>query len=472
MRAVVDEVVSPEDLGLLFARHVVGTTYAALPTDAVRAAKQSTLDTLGVMLGATGQMTALPGIVELARDWGGKPESTILGFGGKVPAPTAAFVNGATAHGLDFDDHLPEGHHPSSSLVAALFAVAERIGAVSGRDFITAMALGQDLFARLRKNVTWRQDWFMTPVIGSFAAAAACAKLLGLDERGVLDAFGAASCQTSGTMQLAYGTGGDLRGMYAGFAAKAGVFSALLAQAGVTGTTTPFEGDAGFLPVYFPGGYDRDGMLAGLGNDFQGSSILYKMWPSCGVTHAYIDTAMKLLTEVGGVESIQRIDVFGGDFARRLCEPADLRRRPPTPVDAKFSIPYTVAVALRHGTVGLGDFTDERRTDPATETLAAKVRFVDDPAYNWTSELPRGAVEFHLTDGRTLFSEAHHDVTPGSTKRPLTWEELTAKFADCAAYAVRPIDTQRRRRVIDQVDGLESLDDVSQVVDGLTRDGE
>lgn len=457
-----------EDLGLLFARHVVATTFDDLPAEAVRAAKQSTLDTLAVMLGATGQMTALPGIVGLATQWGGTPESSILGFGGRVPAPTAAFVNGATAHGLDFDDHLPEGHHPSSSLVAALFAVAERLGGVHGRDFLTAMALGQDIFARLRKNVEWRQDWFITPVLGSFAATAACAKLVGLDEQRIRDAFGIATCQAAGTMQLAYGTGGDLRGMYAGFSAKAGVFSTLLAQAGVTGTTTPFEGDAAFLPVYFDGNYDREAMLADLGRDFHGRTILYKMWPSCGVTHAYIDTAMRLLAEAGDLAAVERIEVFGGDFAQRLCEPPELRRQPPTAVDAKFSIPFTVALGLLHGTVGLGDFTEERRSDPAIVALATKVRFIDDPAYNWTSQLPKGAVKFHLTDGRELFAEAHHDDTPGSSKRPLSWDDLVAKFADCAGYAATPVDAARGRTVTEDIRDLENVDDVARIIRALS----
>lgn len=455
-----------EDLGLIFARHAVSSSFRALPSDAVRAAKQSTLDTLGVMLGASGQMAAMSGIIELLKDTGGKQESTVLGFGGKIPAVNAAFVNGAMAHGLDFDDHLPEGHHPSSSLVPSLFAVAQRVGGVSGEDFITALALGQDLFARLRKNVAWKQDWLLTPVLGAFSAAAACGKLLRLNERQIVNAFGIASCQAAGTFQSAYGTGGDLRGIYAGFAAKAGLFSALLAQAGLTGTAAPMEGKAGFLEVYF-GEWDRNAMVSELGIDFQGDTILYKLWPSCGVTHAYIHTALQLLGGPCRTDDVSKIEVYGGDFARRLSEPVELRRRPATVLDAKFSIPYTVALALVRGTVGVGDFSEERRRNPDILSVADRIEFVADMKYDWGKELPAGAVRITRKNGETLFAEAQHDETPGASKRPLSWSELTTKFVDCSAYAVHPVSGDVQQHVIRGVKELETSIDVCAVVELL-----
>jgi 2-methylcitrate dehydratase PrpD len=457
---VVWQMVAQEDLATVLGRHVAEATYRALPEEAIRAAKYSTLDTLGVMLGASGLMDVMPGVVELTQEWGGRPESTLFGFGGKLPAVSAAFVNGSMGHGLDYDDHLPEGHHPSVTVLPALLAVAERKGGVTGEDFITALAVGQDLFARLRKNVAWKQDWFLTPVVGTLASAAACAKLLGLDAKQVADAIGIACTQAASTMQTAYGTGGDLRGMYGGFAAKAAVLSALLAEKGVKATSAPLEGKAGFLPVYF-GEWDRDAMVAGLGTDFQGATILYKLWPSCGVTHAYIDTALRLIGGPGRTDQIEKIEVFGGDFAKQLSEPAEFRRRPPTSNDAKFSIPYTVALALLQGTVGVGDFSPERRADPLVYEVASKVVFIDDPKYNWGKELPAGAVRLVLEDGRELYSEARHDETPGAAHNPLNWSQLVTKFEDCTAHAVRPFEDTEIKQLVTTIDQLESVADVA-----------
>lgn len=448
-----------EDLATVFGRHVAATTTAGVPPEARRAARYSTLDTIGVMLGASGLMDVVPVLVHLERHKGGIEESTVLGFGGKLPAESAAFVNGAMGHGLDYDDHLPEGHHPSVAVLPALLAVAESRGGVSGAEFLTALAVGQDLFARLRKNVVWKQDWFMTPVVGTLAAAAACGRLLGLDGDRIGHAIGIACTQAATTMQTAYGTGGDLRGMYAGFAAKAGVFSAQLAEAGVRSTTEPLEGRAGFLPVYF-GEWDRAAMLSGLGTDYQGATVLYKRWPSCGLTHAYIHTALGLLGP-GRTDEIDRIEVVGGDFAKQLSEPVEFRRNPPTSNDAKFSLPFTVASALIRGTIGVGDFSAERRADPAVHDVAKRIEFVEDRRFDWGSELPAGAVRIVLRDGQELYAECSHDETPGASRNPLGWDDLVAKFEDCTAHAAHPPAAETVEQVVATIDGLESVADVA-----------
>jgi 2-methylcitrate dehydratase PrpD len=381
-----------------------------------------------------------------------------------MPAPSAAFVNGAMAHGLDFDDHLPEGHHPSSTLIPALFAVAESRGGVSGKEFITAVAIGQDLFARLRKYVHWKQDWFMTPVIGSLSTAVACAKLLGLEERQIVSVFGIASMQAAGTFQVAYGTGGNLRGTYAGYAAKTGVMAAYLAKAGITGTTAPLEGQAGFLEVYFDNDYDRDAMVANLGTDFEGRSIVYKLWPSCGASHGYIDATLRLLGEAGRGDEIERIEVIGGDFAKRLSEPIEDRRRPASEVDAKFSIPFTVAVAVARGAVGVGDFSADKRSEDTVSKIADKISFTEDPKYNWSEELPSSAVRITLTNGEVLEAETTHGETPGSTENPLTWDDLIQKFTDCASYAVEPLPKDRIAQLARTIQDLEEVSDVAEIM--------
>ena len=169
----------------------------------------------------------------------------MLAFGDRVPALTAAFANGAMAHCLDFDDQTPWGQHSASSIVPAVFAVAERLGGVSGREMIAAVAVGQDVFARLRRNVGWRKDWNLSTVLGVFAGAAATARLLGLTPQATAHALGVASMQSSGVMEVVAGTGSNLRALYAGFSAKGAVLAALLADKGVTGVDRLFEGEYG-----------------------------------------------------------------------------------------------------------------------------------------------------------------------------------------------------------------------------------
>ena len=134
-------------------------------------------------------------------------------------------------------------------------------------------------------------------MVGAFSATASAAHILGLSARQTAHAFGIASQQSCGTMEVIFATGSDLRGMYAGFTAKGVVIAALLAQKGITGIDTLFEGKAGIFNVYFGGKYDREKMLDGLGEQFLGSTTLYKAWPAVGNSHTYIHAVIELMKE-------------------------------------------------------------------------------------------------------------------------------------------------------------------------------
>ncbi len=391
------------DLAFDLARLAAGTGSGAIGPASRDRAKQSIMDTLGVMIAASSLAPSVRPVAELAFEMGGRAEATVLGFGGKVPALNAGFVNGAMAHCLDFDDHAPEGHHPSSSIVPAAFALAERAGGIPGSEMIAATVIGQDIFLRIRRNVAWKHDWHLTTIIGTISAAAAAARVAGLDEAQTVSAIGIAAHQASGTMELAYGTGSDLRGMYAGFVAKQAVLAVLMAERGVVGPSSMLEGPAGFFATYLDGNYDRAAMLRDIGRDFTGHEILFKAWPSCGLTHSYIHATLRLMAEERLAPSdIAGITVHVGDVQERLCTPIETRRAPRVPVDAKFSIPYCVAVAAVRGTVGLADFTEAALADPEVLAMAARIEPRPDAGGNWSGCLPA------LSDSATCGATASH----------------------------------------------------------------
>ncbi|QDL38611.1 MmgE/PrpD family protein [Rhodoferax sediminis] len=451
------------DLSSDFAHFAAETRYEDLPAAAVEGAKKSILDTLGVILAASGVEPAVHGVAELVREGGGRAESSVLGFGGKVPAVMAAFANGAMAHCLDFDDHAPEGHHPSSSIVPAALAVAERRGGVSGRNLIAAVAAGQDMFLRLRRNVSWKQDWHLTTVLGVFSAAASACRVLGLDADRTLNALGIASMQSCGTMELAYGVGSDLRGMYAGFSTKGAVLAALLAEKGTTGIRSVFEGKAGIFNVYFEGKYDRAKMLRGLGTDYDGGSILFKPWPSCGASHGFIHATLGLMGEHKlALSDIAEIRVNVGDFQQQLCEPIASRRRPATPADAKFSIPFCVAVAATRGAVKVSDFFGANLQDPQVLAAAEKVVPVVDRGFDWKGHLPKGRLDIVTRDGRTLSRVG--DNVPGDAECPMDWDYLFDKFRDCASLAAVAPSAAKIRQAQEMARHLEALDDATELL--------
>lgn len=442
---------------------VAGTEYSDLPASSIEGAKKSILDTIGVILGASGVEPAVRSVAELVREAGGTPQSTVLGFGGRAPALMAAFANGAMAHCLDFDDHAPEGHHPSSSIVPAVFALAERAGGVSGREMIAAVAAGQDLFLRLRRNVESRKDWHLTTVLGVFSAAASAARVLRLSPEAIGNAFGYASMQCCGTSEMMYSMGSSQRGLYAGFSTKGAVLAAMMAQKGISGVQTMFEGKAGLFNVYFGGKYNREGMVADLGKVYAGGEILFKPWPSCGVSHTFIQSTLELMKEHQlTIADIKELRVNVGDYAYELCVPVDNRRAPKTSADAKFSIPFCVAVAATHGRPKVEHFFGDGLKDPAVLAAAQKVVPVMDHEFDWTSTLPKGRLDITTVDGRA-FSLTGGEV-PGDAGCPMTWDYLYEKFQDTAKLAAVQPSLEKMLRVQDMVRHLETLDDATDVL--------
>jgi len=452
-----------QDLCDDFAGLAAGARYETLPQGAVDAARKSILDTLGVILAASGMEPAGRSVAAYALEMQGRPEATVLGMGERAPAAMAAFANGAMAHCLDFDDRTPWGAHCSSSLVPAVLALAEKHGGVSGRRLITAVAIGQDLFARLRYHVEWEQDWNISTVMGVFSATAGAAHVLGLSREQAGHALGLAGMQPGGTMGLIYGTGSDARGLYAGFTAKSAVVAAELAARGITGVDRLFEGEAGILKTYFRKGYDRDGMRDHLGTDYWGAKTLYKPWPIVGVAHTYIHTTMQLMQRHGlRAEDIGQINIHVGDYHQRMCSPLDQRRAPRTAVDAKFSLPYCIAIVAVRGDLAIGDFAPQALSDPAVLAMAQRVVPIEDNTRNWTTAPPDARIEVVTTAGHT-HELAGCDV-PGSPKSPMGWDDIARKFRACAAVSARPIGPERILKLQEMVQQLETLDDSAELL--------
>ena len=454
---------TPRDLVHDFADHSAGMTYEALPPEAREAAKKSVLDTLGVILAASGMEPAAQGVIDILRDSGGAPQSTVLAFGGKAPALMAALANGALAHCLDYDDQTPWGQHCASSIIPAVFALAERRGGVSGQEVITAVAVGQDIFARLRCNVAWRKDWNLSTVLAVYAATAAAGRVTGLSASGIAHAMGIASMGSSGIMEMVAGRGSDLRGLYAGFSAKGAVLAVMMAEKGVTGIDRLFEGKYGVFASYFGGGYDRAAMLAGLGTDLQGIGTLYKRWPCVGTAHSHMKAAIDIVSAHDlTVADIAEIRLHVGDYHDLMCQPLAERRAPATLADAKFSLPFLVAVAVTRRGMSVTDFTAAGLADPEILEAARKITLVPDPSLDWTLDLPPGRVEVLTKDGRRWLVEGQR--VPGNADAPLSWDDICAKFRECAAVSINPLPRDKLALAEDMARNLETLDDATDLM--------
>lgn len=460
------------DAALQFADVVARVRYEDLPEDVVEATKRSVLDTLGVTVAAGG--ADADAVVALADEWGGVPESTLIADGGRGPAYLAAFVFGALAHVLDYDDFAEDAvAHPSAPTLAAAFPIAERVGRVDGRTFIAAVAAGTDVVIRLGtalRRSPVASGW-LPSTTGVFGATAAAARLLSLTPEQTAHAFGLALHQAGGTAQCAYGIGSSFRALRDGFNAKAGVLAALLAARGVAGDRDAFEGRFGLFNLYFGGEYDRDVLLDGLGQVYRGTDVGYKWWPSCGYSQYFLTALDQLIQEhdLQPTDVTRIVAVGGDDLVQAQCEPLEARVRPHSVIDAKFSLPFQLAKMLTRRRLDMSDFTLVGLADPRAEQHARKVDWRFDPALAGAAKFGPGVVEVEV-NGQVLTARADHAL--GHPLNPLSWEQLAHKFRDAVGYGRRPLPDHAVEAVIGNVRRLEDAEDVGDLVRQLSAAGE
>jgi 2-methylcitrate dehydratase PrpD len=208
-------------------------------------------------------------------------------------------------------------------------------------------------------------------------------------------------------------------------------------------------------------------MLKDLGTDYLGATTLYKAWPAVGNVHTYLHATMSLMKESGlGSDDIERIRVWVGEFHQQMSYPLEERRAPSTLVDAKFSLPFCVAVVAERGQMKASDFTPATLSDPRILAVAQKVVPVEDSSFDWTMKLLDGRVEILTRDGRRFARIG--DKVPGSAECPMTWDELIAKFRDCASVATVSIRAEQIERAHQLIRNLKAVDDAASLVGLLT----
>jgi len=447
-------------------KHFIRTSYENIPGDAVESAKREVLDSLATALGGSSK-AGVKELVDMVKEWGGSEQSTVIAYGVKCPAPNAAQVNGTMIHALDYDDgHQVALVHIGCVAVSTCFASAERMGKISGKELITAIALGGDFLARLGLaskpgGSAMSAGWHPTTLFGFLGSAAMSGKIIKLDEERMINALGLAYHQCGGAGS-GVGDGALAKRMGPGLAAKAGITSALMAERGITGERDPLEGRTGLFNTYMGGDYDLQILTGDLGKRFEGVNIGDKPYPCCGLTHACIDAALALLSKHDiKANQIHEITVYGGDPVYGFSQPPEIKNSPRTIIDAQFSVPWVVATALVKGKVTVDDFTEEalKRQDILNTTKKITARL--DTSMNRHGVGPGGVI-ISMNDGTEYKEEVEYCL--GSVERPMTFEDCTKKFRECAACSIKPLPSDKVEKVIEMVSQLEKLDDATEII--------
>jgi len=456
-----------EDASRTLAANVVDTTFKSLSEAAVQATKNDVLDTLGVIV-AGSTFSGGAEILALGREFGGAPQSTVLAFGDKVPAPIAAFTNATMGHALDYDDtHDKALVHVGPAAVSSSLALSERAGGVDGKSFITAVALGADLISRLGLATTWsihEAGWMFTSLYGYFGSAAASSKILGLNEQEIVNAFGIAYAQSAGNLQVNIDDEHALtKRLQVGFAARGGLWAALLAQKGMNGAQHSLEGRWGMYNLFQQGHYDRATLLDGLGEHFEVVNLSYKPFSCCRQIHGHVDAALQLREKYNlKPEEIKSVTTFVNRDPHPLVDPLDMRRHPTEEVIAQFSIPYSVGVALAYGKVLIKDFTLPHLGDEAVIAIAEKVSPQFDPSIP-TRSVPPARIQITTYDGRVLDSGVL-PIAKGHPDHPMSWDELADKFRDCCSHSAGKLESDAVERAIELCANLETVGNINELV--------
>jgi 2-methylcitrate dehydratase PrpD len=464
----------------ILSRFIAETKYEDLPEPITDRVKKSILDTLGIIMPASELMHDLRPAIDLRIEAGGRQESTVLGYGVKLPCWDATFANGIRGHALDYaDGHLEAVFRIGIAVIPATLALAERKGKVSGKELITAVAVAEEFLCRLgvsnaRKRTTMG-PWHEGILFGNYGAVASAARMLGLTADETDMALGIAYMKVGGTLSVV-NPEANVRGMYAGFVGETGVMAALLAQRGIKGPRGTLGGKDGLFDVYLRGAYDRDVMVDGLGKDYELINLSFKPWPACAFAHPFIDAMLTLRAEHSiRAEDIVKIDVAFGAVVKKLglCNPIDIAagKFPKTENDGKRSLPFNVALAALKGKISLRDFNEEGLRDTAVLKVAEKVVGALEPAFDADqfsrkgTQLPPGRVTVTDRQGRTFTKTV--DLPYGHHHNPIKFDDLIEKFRDCLALARKPISAADVDRVIDLVLHLEELEDIREIIQVL-----
>lgn len=445
--------------------HIGRVGYEDIPEDALANCRLLIMDSLGVTIPGS----HAPGcreVVELTRAWGGGGASVLI-YGHRMTPPLAALANSSMMHALDFDDTLDvSALHTFVSVLPAALAAAEAVGGVDGKRFLSALVLGVDVICRLSLGIRRPLSWIRTATCGSFGAAAAAGKILGLDEGQIADALGVVYSQTSGNAQGLI-EGRLVKRMQPGFAAQAGVLSAFLARAGITGSREFLQGRYGFYNLYEGGEFDPEPVVRDLGEHYTILDLSIKPYPSCRMTHASIDAALQLRGEIGDdFAGIDRVEVSASKMVTEMVgKPLVIGTNPQ--VDAQFSIPYTVAAALLRGDVFLNDFNVAAIDDPKVRKLARRVEVREDGALQ-AKDLLHAGMRIVMESGEVL--ETRVDAPLGNPGNPMSTDRCREKFRKCIACSDVVREESQWDELLDMIEHLDEVDNVCRLI-ALMRPG-
>ncbi|HTC10232.1 MAG TPA: MmgE/PrpD family protein [Acetobacteraceae bacterium] len=433
-----------------------------LPAPVVERARFLVLDLVGNIVRARHDAESTASFLAATRAMGlAAGNAGVFGDASRYTPAGAAFLNGALAHSLDFDDtHAAGSLHPGAPVIPAALAAGEMVGA-SGADVLAAIIAGYEITCRvalaLPAGEHYDRGFHPTATCGAFGAAAAAARVFGLDAAGVEGAMGTVLSQAAGSLQFLV-NGAWTKRFQVGWAAMNGLMAATLVREGFKGTIEALEGRHGFMRAYAPNPTPQRA-VQDLGTVFELMNTAVKPYPSCRYGHASIDAALALRTEHGlKPEEIEHV-MLGLPRAGMMLvgAPPEKKINPQNVVDGQFSGPFVVASALATGAMDWDSY--QLLQDATIRSLLPKIASELDPEIE--AEFPA-----NMSGKVTIVARGQNFVRKvvvpkGEPSNFLTEAELRAKFSGLAEAVLGP---ERTARLASEVLAIDRLSDVASLM--------
>ena len=437
-----------------------GLTYTDLPPAVVKHIKLCLLDTIGC--GIFGSILPWGRILsEFVKRLGGKKESTLLGRRGKVSAPDAALANGTMIHGFELDDiHRLSILHPGSVTLPAALAVGEGLRGCTGKELLTALVAGYEVGVRVGMCVGsshLQRGYHPTGTRGTFGAAVAAGKMMGLNQEKMVHAMGIAGTQAAGLMAAQYSA--MVKRMHAGRASQSGVYGALLSAMGLTGITNILEADYGGYCRVMGEPTDLDRMTRKLGEEYELMNVGFKRYSCCGSNFTSLEALSQIMKEEGlQAQEIRKIKIrtttvtklhVGWDY------------RPEGITAAQMNLSYCLAAMALEGEVFVDQFTEEKTRDPKILEFIKRIEVVPDPDLDRLGQEYRHAIICGLEteDGRSF--EKRVDFSNGGPDKPMGRQEIEEKFKRLVRKVLPDKKTEGLLRTIQHIEEVSPLTELT-----------
>jgi 2-methylcitrate dehydratase PrpD len=445
-----------------FASHL---QYGDIPQDVVERMKMCVLDSIGCCLhGVTLPWTK--SVESMVMDEGAISVSSIFGTSLKTSAGNAALVNGTAGHAFEFDDmHKESILHPGSIAIPVLFALVEKLGKVSGKEFLTAMVCGYEIGTRVGNAASIQlffDGFHPQGTSGVFVGAAAAGRLLNLNPKLMLDCLGIAGSQAGGLM--AAQEGAMVKRFHSGRAAQSGIYAAFLAQKGLTGISNVLEaGYGGYLSTY-SSAPRPERLLSGLGEVWEAGQVGYKPYACVTSIHSSLDALLLIMKNNHlSPEDISRVDIGLSPMTYTHCA---WEYKAQGVTAAQMNLYFNIASVAFDGVLFTEQYSEARLTDPKLFAFMQKVHAYIEPDIEAMGVAFRHASRVKVTSNRGDVFDQEILNRRGSPENPLSKDDIQFKFRNVVSGILQ--DSQIDQ-VIELVDQMEHLPNLEPLIALITR---